>query len=289
VEVDLSMLEEEAVQAPRYLVRHRMQWREIRHTELYTNIKHLVDFWEPRSIVIDATGVGAGLSAFLGRAYPSKTIPFVFSQASKSKLGWDFLAVVETGRFINYCVIDSVSLINSAGIDSGDVGKRPHNSTVTNAVEECVHNSTDTNSVEGKRSFTNVNDSGELPTLPQELQGGQFSTNASMGRNKSHNSTSDVEQIEDRWLGEFERMQIRLQELFWRQVRGCEMTVGAGPGRMLKWGVPEGKRDRETGEVLHDDLLISAALCATLDEKYWGTGRSYVIEHDPLEGFPPVY
>ena len=52
------------------------------------------------------------------------------------------------------------------------------------------------------------------------------------------------------------------------------MEVGAGPGKTLKWGVPAGRRDAETGEPVQDDLLISAALCAVLDEKMWGRAEA---------------
>jgi hypothetical protein len=51
--------------------------------------------------------------------------------------------------------------------------------------------------------------------------------------------------------------------------------------------VGEAQRDQQTGELLHNDLLISAALCAVLDGLEWSLGeaRSAVIEaEDPLEG-----
>ena len=219
VEIDVETLYDEAVQAPRYLVRKRRMWQGTKHTELHAEIKRMTEAWNPKYLIIDATGVGAGLASFLEKAFPTKVVPFTFSAASKSKLGWDFLAVVETGRFINYCVIDS-----------GVVGKSPHN------------------------------------------------------------STNDIEQTEDRWPGEFERIQIRLQELFWRQVRGCEAEVRVGPGQVMKWGVPAGKRDPETNEVLHDDLVVSAALCAVLDKQVWGSGVSVVIEgEDIFKGLGEVF
>ena len=48
---------------------------------------------------MDATGVGAGLAAFLDKTFPGRVISFIFTAASKSQLGWDFLSAVETGRF----------------------------------------------------------------------------------------------------------------------------------------------------------------------------------------------
>ena len=41
-------------------------------------------------LVVDATGVGAGLAGFLGQALPGKVVPFVFSAQSKSQLGLGF-------------------------------------------------------------------------------------------------------------------------------------------------------------------------------------------------------
>ena len=53
---------------------------------------------------------------------------------------------------------------------------------------------------------------------------------------------------------------------------------------MMKWGVPDGTRDPETGELVHDDLLISVALCAALDAQEWGLGLSEIGESVDLFG-----
>ena len=40
-----------------------------------------------------------------------------------------------------------------------------------------------------------------------------------------------------------------------------------------------------TGDLVHDDYVLSAALVAQLDEETWGTGESQVIKQkDILEG-----
>lgn len=59
--------------------------------------------------MVDATGVGAGLASFLtaslggrGNGPPIQVIPFVFTQSSKSALGWDWLALIDSGRFAEY-------------------------------------------------------------------------------------------------------------------------------------------------------------------------------------------
>ena len=60
-----------------------------------------------------------------------------------------------------------------------------------------------------------------------------------------------------------------LQALFWRQVEACQYHVADSPGRLMSWSVPDGTSDPLTGEPLHDDLLISAALSAVLDGIAW--------------------
>lgn len=177
VEVDLSTLEDELIQAPTYRVAYRDLWVGVKHTMLYGQIKALAEHWGAKYLVVDATGVGAGLASFLDKALPKKVIPFVFTQKSKSDLGWEFLAVIETGRYKEYQAKDD-----------------PH------------------------------------------------------------------------------------QAAFWKQVEYCQSAVVEGPGKLLRWGVPDGTRDAEGGELVHDDLLISAALCALLDKQEWGLGKSTVIE-----------
>ena len=66
---------------------HRLLWTGTRHTALYAQLKALAELWDPRYIVIDATGVGAGLASFLEKSFPHKLIPFLFNASTKSKLG----------------------------------------------------------------------------------------------------------------------------------------------------------------------------------------------------------
>jgi hypothetical protein len=152
---------------PLYHVVARKLWLGTAHSTLFGELAALARLWDARAVVIDATGVGAGLASFLERALPGRVLPFVFNAASKSKLGWDFLALVDSGRFQDYAV-------------------------------------------------------------PEGTTGA-------------------------------------LDELFWRQVAACEYAALPGPQKALRWSVPDGRRDPASGELLHDDLLLSAALCAALD------------------------
>jgi hypothetical protein len=103
MEVDLAGLDDPLVMRPRYRVVDRRLWVGTPHPQLYAAVADLArNVWAARHIVVDATGVGAGLAGFLGQALPGKVLPFVFSAQSKSQLGWDFLALVEGGRYKEY-------------------------------------------------------------------------------------------------------------------------------------------------------------------------------------------
>lgn len=89
---------------PRYEVVRRYLWTGVRHTELHGQLVDLArTVWKATYLVVDATGIGAGLASFLREALGDRVVvPFVFSQSSKSKLGWDFLGIVDSGRFKEY-------------------------------------------------------------------------------------------------------------------------------------------------------------------------------------------
>ena len=87
-------------------------------------------------------------------------------------------------------------------------------------------------------------------------------------------------------------MQPREQETFYQELAYCQMEIIPGPERKMKWGVPDGTRDTSNGELVHDDLILSAALVAVLDEQEWSISSPTLIikKSDPLlemdkEGF----
>lgn len=185
VEVLTAALQDPIIKAPAYHAVYRRQWIGVKHSELYGQLKAIIEHWNARSVVIDATGVGAGMASFLSKALGERVHPFTFSSAAKSRLGWDFLAVCDAGRW------------KEPAIAAGD-----------------------------------------------------------------HAS-------------------LALQTEFWQQCEYCECRVLDGPGKLMRWGVPNGKRHRETGEILHDDLLISAALSAELDKHTWQASLPSVIVQAP--------
>jgi hypothetical protein len=196
VEVDLLIPNRFEPGLPTYRVVHRRVWTGEQHTALYDAIQALVHQWQAVCTVIDATGVGAGLASFLQRALGNRRlIPFQFTAASKSELGWRFLGIIETGRYREF----------QAG----------------------------------------------LAGLPEQDQ---------------------------------------YQSTFWEQARACQSQLVPGPNRLLRWGVPERARLAHNNALIHDDFLVSAALCAALDRHVWGAGQSILIPgEDILAGLRPAY
>lgn len=91
---------------PHFRVIDRRIWTGTKQTRLHDEIVALAcDVWRARAVVIDATGVGAGLASFLAASLGKggcAVVPFTFTAASKSALGWDLLALVDTGRLKEY-------------------------------------------------------------------------------------------------------------------------------------------------------------------------------------------
>jgi hypothetical protein len=187
VEVGLETLSDPALNSPTYRIVDRQMWLGESQAALYVQVRALAIHWHAQAIVVDATGIGAGLASFLEKAFPGKVISYVFSSKSKSDLGWSLLGLIDCGRLKDW-------------------------------------------------------------VCPDEYQDGE-------------------------------------QQDFLRQARQCEMEITSGPERRMKWGVPDGKRDPLTGELVHDDWLVSAALASALDRFEWSSsGMPVVIRRaDPLE------
>jgi len=185
-EVDLSTLKDELIQAPTYRVVDRRDWVGVKHTRIYGELKALCDLWAPRYVVVDSTGVGAGLCSFLDKALPGRVLPYVFTPKSKSDLGWGYLAVCDTGRYKDY--------------------------------------------------------------------------------------QSPVDGYLD-----------RITEEFWTEIDNVQYE--ATDNKLVRWSVPDGTRDSVTGALVHDDLVVSAAMCWVLDDQEWSTGGPAMIVRgkDPLE------
>ena len=138
-----------------------------------------IDMWKARRIYIDHSGLGAMLSDILIGKYKTKVCPIDITAANKTKMAWDFLAMVDTGRWIEH-KSDEISVLKS--------GFKP-----------------------GRERY-------EILKEPELLQ-----------------------------------------QMFYRELRACRIEPTGNPAN-VRWGVKEGTRDQATGRILHDDLVMSAAL-----------------------------
>jgi hypothetical protein len=77
----------------------------------------------------------------------------------------------------------------------------------------------------------------------------------------------------------------KLHKEFFQQLIATQYEIVPGPDKKIKWGVPDGTRDLTSGELIHDDLVLSAALLAVLDDQSWSiTGPAAVVKAaDPLD------
>lgn len=87
---------------PVYRLVDRKLWLGVKHTSLHGQLLALAAHWHAMFVVVDSTGVGAGLASFLVKALGEKVIPVLFSHKVKSDLGWNFVGLVETGRYRDY-------------------------------------------------------------------------------------------------------------------------------------------------------------------------------------------
>lgn len=78
-------------------------WTGKKHVELYSQLVDILkNVWRCRRVVVDATGVGQPVASFLREALGNAVIPFTFTQPSKSELGFNLLAAVNSGRLKMY-------------------------------------------------------------------------------------------------------------------------------------------------------------------------------------------
>ena len=157
----------------------RRLYRNMRSDLLEKEICREINFWKPHKIIIDHSGMGAMLTDILMGKYKRKVYPVDITAANKTKMAWEFLAMVDTGRWVEY---------------KGD----------------------------------------ELNTLRSGFTPG----------------TERYEMLREPAL---------LQQMFFRELRGCRIEP-TGNGFNVSWGVKAGTRDNVTGRMLHDDLVMSAAM-----------------------------
>jgi hypothetical protein len=101
-ELDFTDLDEINREPEIKIVEH-YRWVGVKHPALYGRLVDLLkNVWKCRRIVVDATGVGEPVASFLRKALGSRVLPFKFTQQSKSELGFNLLAAVNSGRLKVY-------------------------------------------------------------------------------------------------------------------------------------------------------------------------------------------
>jgi hypothetical protein len=91
------------IREPHLRIVEHYRWTGKKHTELYAQLVDLLkNVWHCRKVVVDATGVGEPVASFLKKALGSRVSSFTFTQKSKSELGFNLLAAVNSGRLKMY-------------------------------------------------------------------------------------------------------------------------------------------------------------------------------------------
>jgi len=75
-----------------------------------------------------------------------------------------------------------------------------------------------------------------------------------------------------------------------RQYAACEAEILPGPGKHMRWGVPDGRRD-ENGLLIHDDIPVTDSLTSILDKLDWSVRTAPLIApvEDPLKSMDTAY
>ncbi len=99
---------------PAIEVVHHEWWTGRSHLEQYAATVALVERWGIRSLVIDGTGIGAGLASLLvDRLGAERVTAFTFSRPSKSRLAYQLLTLLNSGRLKLYEATDAPTSIYS--------------------------------------------------------------------------------------------------------------------------------------------------------------------------------
>lgn len=91
------------LQQPKISVVEHYWWTGRPHAELYSTLLDLLgNVWDCKRVVVDATGLGQPVASFLRHSLGSRVISFQFTQRSKSELGFELLAAINSGRLKVY-------------------------------------------------------------------------------------------------------------------------------------------------------------------------------------------
>lgn len=92
------------IQLPKIEVLDHFAWTGDNHAAIHDQLVGILKHkWKVKRLISDNTGVGAGLTSFLTRQLgEGRVVAFDFNQHTKSRLGYNLLAMVGTGRLTMY-------------------------------------------------------------------------------------------------------------------------------------------------------------------------------------------
>ena len=87
---------------PRLRIVEHYSWRGVAHSKLYPQLVDTIKKWRPEHVLVDATGLGQPVASFLHQELGKRIIPYTFTEKSKSALGFELLALANSGRLSIY-------------------------------------------------------------------------------------------------------------------------------------------------------------------------------------------
>ena len=100
--VDTAQRSSASMAEPKLNIVEQYQWTGTPHSQLYPQIVDALKKWNCQRVVVDATGIGQPVASFLRKELGSRVKPFVFTQKSKSDMGFEVLSFANSSRIKLY-------------------------------------------------------------------------------------------------------------------------------------------------------------------------------------------
>jgi len=101
-QVDAAQRSSASLEEPKLNIVEQYQWTGTPHSQLYPQIVDALKKWNCQRVVVDATGIGQPVASFLRKELGSRVKPFVFTQKSKSDMGFEVLSFANSSRIKLY-------------------------------------------------------------------------------------------------------------------------------------------------------------------------------------------
>ena len=101
-QVDAAQRSSASLAEPKLNIVEQYQWTGTPHSQLYPQIVDALKKWNCQRVVVDATGIGQPVASFLRKELGSRVKPFVFTQKSKSDMGFEMLSFANSSRIKLY-------------------------------------------------------------------------------------------------------------------------------------------------------------------------------------------